>query len=70
MPRMPGSQTIDNNIPPINEKSDFGHIFDSARMITADGQYTINFELDGMIIDRDARKISESKDGQSYELNI
>lgn len=55
---------------PKNEKSDFGAIFDSASVETEDGTAAINFELDGMVIDRDARSIIDHKDQGTYELNI
>lgn len=67
------SNSISTKIEPTiveNAKNKFGiHLFDDAKIMVNEDT-AVNFELDGMIIDRDAYKISETPDGKSYELNI
>lgn len=67
------SNSVSTKIEPTiveNDKNKFGlHLFDDAKIMVNENT-AVNFELDEMIIDRDAYKISETPDGKSYELNI
>lgn len=54
----------------VNNENKFGlRLFNDAKIMINENT-AVNFELDGMIIDRDAYKISERSGKQSYELNI
>jgi hypothetical protein len=54
----------------VNNENKFGLRLVNDAKIMINENTAVNFELDGMIIDRDAYKISERSGKQSYELNI